>query len=88
MTGRRGYKGTHLPLITADKTFDIHAGPSRFLKEKRFNVVKGDEIEVMGATAQVAGSEALIALEIRKGGEALVLHDAQGIPKWSRGWRR
>ena len=88
VTGRRGWNGTHLTLKTADKIFDVHVGPSRFLKEKGFNIVKGDEIEVTGATAQVRGSEVLIAREIKKGGETVVLRDAQGIPKWSRGWRR
>ena len=34
------------------------------------------------------GSEAIIAREVKKGGETLVLRDAQGIPQWSRGRRR
>jgi DNA/RNA endonuclease YhcR with UshA esterase domain len=88
VTGRRGWNGTHLTLKTADKTFDVHLGPAPFLKEKGFNVAKGDQIEVTGATAEYGGSEALIAREVRKGGKTLVLRDAQGIPKWSRGWRR
>lgn len=88
VTGRRGWKGTHLTLKTADKTFDVHLGPAPFLKEKGFNVAKGDQIEVTGATADFKGSEALIAREVKKDGETLVLRDAQGIPKWSRGWRR
>jgi len=88
VTGRRGWSGTHLTLKTVDKTFDVHLGPSRFLKEKGFNVAKGDQIEVTGATAKFGDSEALIAREVKKGSETLVLRDAQGIPKWSRGRRR
>ena len=88
VTGRRGWKGTHLTLKTADKTLDVHLGPGPFLKEKGFNVAKGDQIEVTGATAEFGGSEALIAREVRKGDETLVLRDARGVPKWSRGWRR
>ena len=88
VTGRRGWSGTHLTLKTADKTFDVHLGPSAFLKEKGFSFEKGDEIEVTGATTKVKGSDALIAREVKKGSETLALRDAQGIPKWSRGRRR
>ena len=88
VTGRHGWNGTHLNMKTENKTFDVQLGPSSFLKEKGFKVAKGDQVEVAGATAEFGGSEALIAREVRKGGETLVLRDAQGIPKWSRGWRR
>jgi hypothetical protein len=88
VTGRRGWNGTHLTLKTADKTFDVHLGPGAFLKQKGFKVAKGDQIEVTGATAEFGGSETLIAREVRRGGETIVLRDAQGVPKWSRGWRR
>lgn len=70
------------------RTVDVHLGPATFLKDKGFSFAKGDQIEVTGATARLGGSEALIAREVRKGDETLVLRDAQGIPKWSRGWRR
>jgi DNA/RNA endonuclease YhcR with UshA esterase domain len=88
LTGRRGWSGTHLKLKTEDKTFDVHLGPSSFLKEKGFSFAKGDRIEVTGATAEFGGSEALIAREVKKSGKILALRDAQGIPKWSGGWRR
>jgi hypothetical protein len=88
ITGRRGWGGTHLTLQTEDKTIDVHVGPGSFLKEKGFSLAKGDQIEVTGARAEFRGSEALIAREVKKGCETLALRDAQGILKWSRGWRR
>jgi hypothetical protein len=88
VTGRRGWSGTHLTLKTENKTLDVHLGPASFLKGKGFSFAKGDEIEVTGATAEFGGSEALIAREVKKGDKTLTLRDAQGIPKWSRGWRR
>jgi hypothetical protein len=88
VTGRRGWNGTHLTLKAENKTFDVHLGPTSFLKEQGFNLAKGDEIEVTGATTESGGSEALIAREVKKGGKTLVLRDAQGIPKWSGGRRR
>lgn len=71
-----------------DRTIDVHLGPAAFLKERGFRLTKGDQIEVTGATAEFGNSDALIAREVKKGGETLVLRDAQGIPKWSGGWRR
>ncbi|HXH50044.1 MAG TPA: hypothetical protein VNM47_11935 [Terriglobia bacterium] len=88
VTGRHGWNGTHLTLKTENKTFDVHLGPASFLKEKGFSFAKGDEIEVTGATTEVAGSDALIAREVKKEDKTLALRDPQGIPKWSRGWRR
>lgn len=88
VTGRHGWNGTHLTLKAGNKTFDVHLGPSSFLKEKGFNLEKGDQIEVTGSTTEMGGAEALIAREVKKGDKTLVLRDAQGIPKWSGGWRR
>lgn len=88
VTGRNGWNGTHLTLKTETKTLDVHLGPATFLKEKGFSVAEGDQIEVTGATARFGGSEALIAREVRKGDETLVLRTTEGFPKWSQGWRR
>lgn len=88
VTGRHGWNGTHLTLKTKGKTIDVHLGPSSFLKEKGFSLGKGDQVEVTGATTEIGGSEALIAREVKKGKNTLVLRDAQGIPKWSGGSRR
>ena len=88
VTGRHGWHGTHLLLKTADKTLDVHLGPESFLQEKGFNLSKGDQVEVIGSTASLRSGEALIAREVKKGGETLVLRNAQGIPQWSRSRRR
>jgi len=88
VTGRRGWNGTHLTLKTGDKTIDVHLGPASFLKEKGFSFAKGDAVEVTGSKTEAGGSEAIIAREVKKGGETLVLRDAQGVPQWPRGRRR
>jgi len=75
-------------LKKGDRTVDVHLGPAAYLKEKGVSFAKGDEIEVTGAKADFQGSEAIIAREVKKGTETLVLRDAQGIPKWSRSWWR
>jgi hypothetical protein len=74
-------------LKTEDKTLSVHVGPSWFLAQQKFALAQGDSIEVIGSKTTVAGSEVLIAREIKKGGETLVLRNAQGYPEWSRGRR-
>lgn len=88
VSGRHGWNGTHLTLKTGEKTVDVHLGPAAYLKEKGISFAKGDEIELTGAKADFQGSEAILAREVKKGSETLVLRDSRGIPKWSRGWRR
>jgi len=88
ITGRHGWNGTHLTLKTEDKTIDVHLGPEAFLKKEGFNFAKGEQVEVTGSKTEYAGSEAIIAREVKKDGKTLVLRNEQGIPKWSRGWRR
>jgi hypothetical protein len=88
VSGRRGWHGTHLMLKTGDKTIDVHLGPESFLKGKGFSLAKGDQVEVVGSTVNLRGGEAVIAREVRKGGETLVLRDEKGIPQWSRSRRR
>jgi hypothetical protein len=87
-TGKRGWSGTHLILKTDAATFDVHVGPSGYLAQQKFPLVKGDMIEVVGSKVTIAGKEALLAREVTKDGKTLVLRNAQGIPQWSRGRRR
>jgi hypothetical protein len=87
-TGVRGWKGTHLALKSGAETFDVHLGPSEFLADRGVTFEKGDRIEVIGSKVKYGGSDALIAREVKKADQMLVLRDAQGIPKWSRSrWR-
>jgi hypothetical protein len=83
-TGRRGWSATHLTLKSGEETLDVHLGPAAFLKQQGFEFAKGDEIEVTGSKVKFAGGDAIIAREVKKGGETLTLRDSQGIPKWSR----
>ena len=80
----RGGEGTHLMVKTDKETFDVHVGPAWFLKDHNYSFAKGDHVEVIGSKVQFAGSDALIAREIKKGSETITLRDIQGIPAWSR----
>jgi DNA helicase TIP49 (TBP-interacting protein) len=75
--------GTHLKLGTEKGTMDVHLGPAAYLADKKFTVNKGDVVEIRGSLVKIGGNEALIAREVTKGSEKLVLRDANGIPLWS-----
>jgi DNA/RNA endonuclease YhcR with UshA esterase domain len=78
-----GMGGTHLKLVTEKGTMDVHLGPAAYLADKKFIVNKGDGVEIRGSLVKIGGNEAVIAREVTKGSEKLVLRDANGIPLWS-----
>ncbi|MEJ2365960.1 MAG: DNA-binding protein, partial [Deltaproteobacteria bacterium] len=57
------------------------------IENQEVKIAPGDEIEVKGSRVTFDGKPAIIAAEVKKGNEVLVLRDASGFPLWS-GWRR
>jgi len=84
ITGRQGWGGTHLQLKTESETLDVHVGPSWFLSQNKVTFAKGDQIEVTGSKVKFANADALLAREITKGGQKLILRNENGFPVWSR----
>jgi hypothetical protein len=78
-----GMGGIHLKLATEKGAMDVHLGPAAYLADKKFTVNKGDVVEVKGSLVKIGENEAVIARELTKGSEKLVLRDANGIPLWS-----
>jgi hypothetical protein len=50
-------------------------------------IIKGDQVEVKGVRTTIAGKPVVLAAEVKKGDNVLVLRDANGVPVWS-GWGR
>lgn len=80
-----GY-GVHLRLKTATETIDVHLGPGWYIEHQDTKIARKDEIKVKGSRVTFEGEPAVIAAEVRKGNETLVLRDANGVPMWA-GWR-
>ena len=79
-------EGVHV-VVKGDKgTTDVHLGPAWYLDHQDIQLAVGDRVEVRGSRVTVAGKPAVVAAEVKKGGETLRLRDAQGLPFW-RGWR-
>jgi hypothetical protein len=76
-----------LTLKTDKETVSIHLGPEWYIGRLDTKIVKGDTIEVKGSRVTFADKPAIVAAEVKKGDNVLVLRDSAGIPVWS-GWRR
>ncbi len=79
--------GIHLLLKTDKETISIHLGPGWYIERLDTKIEKGDKIEVKGSRITFAGKPAIIAAEVKKGDNVLILRDSAGIPAWA-GWRR
>ena len=71
----------YLNLKADSGTFAVFVGPSWFLESKSFKFAKGDVVEVTGSKLQ--DKDVIIAREVKRGDQVLVLRNAQGIPEWS-----
>ena len=79
--------GVHLMVKTDKATVSVHLGPAWYLDNQDTKIVTGDKIEVKGSRITFKGKPAIIAAEVQKGNETLVLRNENGIPFWS-GWRQ
>lgn len=79
--------GVHLILNTDKETISVHLGPSWYIENQDTTIDSGDKIEVKGSRITYGGKSAIIAAEVKKGNEILILRDKNGFPVWA-GWRR
>jgi len=87
-TGPRGMVGTDVVLKTDTENLDVRLGPAAFLTQNKFELAKGDQIQVTASKVQLNGADILLAREVKKGEQTLTLRDAQGFPVWSRRGQR
>ncbi len=81
------HQGVHLLLKTDGETISVHLGPAWFLENQDVMIEPKDRIEVTGSRITFDGKPAIVAAEVKKGEENLILRDKNGFPAWS-GWRR
>ncbi len=75
--------GVHLTLQTATQTLDVALGPAFYIDGLKTKFEKGDSIDVKGSLVKIAGKDVLIAAEVKKNGETIVLRDENGVPAWA-----
>ncbi|BAU62662.1 hypothetical protein STA3757_00120 [Stanieria sp. NIES-3757] len=88
ITSRQGMsQGVHLQLKTEQEVINVHLGPSWYLDNQNIQIQPKDKIEVTGSKVNFDGQPSLIAAQVKKGKDTLVLRDENGFPVWSR-WRQ
>ena len=81
------FYGIHLVVKTNETTLPVHLGPGWYIENQDITFGKNDKVEVTGSKITFEGKPAIVAAEIKKGDEVLMLRDNDGFPAWS-GWRR
>jgi hypothetical protein len=79
--------GLHAVVKTDKETIPVHLGPAWYLENQDVTIAPKDKIAVKGSRITFEGKPVMIAAELKKGDDVLVLRDAGGFPVWS-GWRR
>jgi hypothetical protein len=85
----QGTGGLHLTFKTADETMDVHLGPKAWLDSHGYTFKAGDELTILGSKttthdmATMTNKTVVVAREITKHGETMVLRDENGRPLWA-----
>jgi hypothetical protein len=69
-------------LKTGDGTLLVRLGPKQYFDERDFVLSKGDLIELTGVTFKEKGQTIVLATEVRKGGDTVMLRGKYGKPRW------
>ena len=76
----------HLLLKTGTDTVDVYLCPKSFVDDMGVSFSKGDEIALTGSKVRQSEADLILAREVVKGNDTLVLRDGKGNPIWS--WHR
>jgi hypothetical protein len=74
----------HMVVKSGDDTLDIYLCPKSFLDDMGANFAKGDEVTITGSKIKQDGAELILARELVKGTDTLLLRDGKGKPVWSQ----
>ncbi len=73
----------HLSVKTGTDTVDVYLCPKSFLDDMGVSFGKGDEISLTGSKVKQGEADLILAREVVKGTDTLVLRDDKGNPVWS-----
>jgi hypothetical protein len=76
----------HLLVKTGTDTVDVYLCPKSFLDDMGVSFSKADEIALTGSKVKQGEADLILAREVVKGSDTLVLRDDKGNPVWN--WRR
>ena len=73
----------HLLVKIGTDTFDVYLCPKSFLDDMGVNFSQGEEIVVTGSRIKRGEAELILAREVVRGNDTLVLRDEKGNPVWN-----
>lgn len=73
----------HLLVKDGADMLDVYLCPESFLKDLGVSFSKGDEIAFTGSKIKEEGSDLILAREVVRGTDTLVLRDDKGGPVWN-----
>jgi hypothetical protein len=77
---------THMLVKNGTDTIDIYLCPQSFLADMGISFAKGDEVALTGSKVKQGDADLVLAREVVKGTDTLVLRDEKGSPIWN--WHR
>ena len=82
-----GLLGTHLILSTQGGDVDVQLGPPGVLRSGGMTFAAGDQVQVVGSMVDLEKGSVLLARQVKKGDQTLVLRNARGMPLRAPGGR-
>jgi len=73
----------HLMMKNGEDVVDLYLGPKSFMDDMGVSFSKGDELAFTGSKVKYGGADLILAREVVKGSDSLVLRDEKGNPVWN-----
>jgi len=81
-----GNEIVYLLIQDGTETIDVYLCPRSFLDDMGVSYSKGDEIALTGSKVKQGEGDVVLAREVVKGADTLVVRDGKGEPVWM--WHR
>jgi hypothetical protein len=75
----------YMIMKTGDEVVDVYFCPKSFMDDMGVSFSKGDQLAFTGSKVKYGGADLILAREVLKGADTLVLRDEKGNPVWN--WR-
>jgi hypothetical protein len=76
-------EAVHLLVKSGADSVDVYLCPKSLLDELGVSFDKGDEVALTGSKVKQGDADRILAREVTKGNDTLVLRDEKGDPVWS-----
>jgi hypothetical protein len=73
----------HLLVTSGNDTIDIYLCPKSFLDDMGATFAKGDEVTITGSKIKQDGADLVLARQVVKGTDTILLRDDKGKPVWT-----